>query len=295
MWRIPIRRGDWWRVSFGLLVYAFSFADLISGFPLDFDIPNVGKFFDIGAGVEISFSKWLFLYLNRDQITDLINLVNERSLSLKTRADTDPEIKKMRNFFYTMEMAVFIFSFVFCVIFICVMFLQVMTLDPLELVVPTRMPFSLEPGSRNFWICHFAQFVVSMFVAICMITTDMMIGNLYNQVLLHLEVLHYDLRRLDEDESVSTRQLFNKFCEFSAEFQSLQRLNNVCEKCMHWFFINNVLATMVAVTFSCVEVGIMINVDITQCIKPFMYFLFLNIAFFYWCWLGNRLKDRVRD
>lgn len=277
----------------GLFAYSFSFSSLLSGFPLDLYIPDLGKFINIGAGVSMSCGKLLFLYAKHNQFTALMHQLNAKDEELRKRAHRDARVKKLRGDFFVQEMSVFLLTTIFSSFFVCAMYVQQLFSDPLKLVVPCKAPFSIVAGSVGFWVVYLLQFLVSFFVAMIISAADIMVGNLYNQLILHLEVLHYDLEELNSDESVTATVFSERIRQFTREYQSIRRVTNACQQCMRPFLINNIVHTLVGVMFCCVEVGIMVNVDITQCLKPVLYFLFLNIPFFYWSWLGNRLREKV--
>lgn len=279
------------------MCYLIGISIVISGRPREFDVPEVGKFIDIFAGVEMSFAKLAVLYYKRTEITELIMMLNNASLDLKTRAANEQGIKDLRDSYYFLEMALLIFTNFFAMVFQSIIFIQVLFETPIILVVPVSLNNQdlLTGPSTIYWAFYLAECYLCPFIAIVMTLCDVMIGNLYNQIILHLQVLSHDLQSLDQDDGVSEFVLELKFKEFATTYQSLHILTAKCEKCMRPFFINNVLATVLATTFSCVEVGIMINVDPIQCIKPIMYFLFITIPFFYWCWLGNRLSEEVSN
>lgn len=276
-------------------LYLLSVLFCLSGYPRERDIPEWGKFIDILAGIEVSLAKWLFLYWKRDDLTAIIQLMNQKSEELKKRGKTDRRIKRTCNNFYVSEMAVLLFTNVFGMTFLILIFLQVLFARPLQLVVPVSVDMKeiLIGPSSIYWTAYAIECFLCPFVALVMTLCDVMIGNIYNQLILHMEVLAYDLRALDNDERASPELIVGKFCNFSQAYHSLRELNKRFEECMRPFFINNILATVLATTFSCVEVGIMINVDPKQCFKPMLYFLFISIPFFYWCWLGSRLMDKV--
>lgn len=261
------------------------------------DIPEWGKFIDILAGVQVSFVKMLFLYYQRNDLSELIQLMNVKSQELRRRGKSDREIKRLRDSFYLQEMVVLLFTTIFGSIFLFLIFMQVLFVKPLQLVIPMSVDLNeiVTGPSTTYWILYGIQCFLCPYVALVMTLCDVMIGNVYNQLILHLEVLDYDLRQFDKDDSATSLTIVKKFCEFTEAYESLRQLNKRCEACMRPFFINNVLATVMATTFSCVEVGIMINVDPEACLKPFMYFLFITFPFFYWCWLGNRVTEKVNQ
>lgn len=268
----------------------------ISGYPRVADIPEWGKFIDIMAGVYVSMAKVYFLYWKRHQLIDLINLMNEKSQMLRERGKQDAGVKKLRDAAYIQEMLVMMFTVIFGPFFLVLIFTQVLFASPLQLVIPfaPSLKADLVDGtSKLYWPVYLAECFLCPFIALVMTLCDMMVGNIYNQLILHLEVLHHDFITLGEKRNATESYLVKKVCEFARTYRSLRQLNDQCEICMRPFFINNVAATILATTFSCVEVGIMINVNPWDCLKPFMYFLFISFPFFYWCWLGNRLSEQV--
>lgn len=291
LWRIPIVKRDWFRITLCCSVYILSFFFLISGASTISTIPDLGQFCDIFAGVEMSFAKWLFMYLNWKQLAELIQLMNDKDVELHSRAISDNWIKSIRANYYFHEMFLFILSMLFSFIFISVMYLQVLLIDPVELVVPSQMPFDISFGTVGFWYVHFSQALVSFFVAFFNTSADILFGNIYSQLILHLEVLNYDFKLLNENTAITSTEMLQTCKRLISSYQSLRQLSRKCEKCLEWFFINNIVSTMVAMTFSCVELGIMIGNDLSQCVKPFLFFVFINIPFFYWCWLGHRLQE----
>lgn len=296
IWRPPLtRERSIFPYILTFLPYSMCLSMCFSGYPRQADIPEWGKFIDIIAGVELSLAKLLFLYWNRDELITLIDLMNVKSLELKERGQHNRHIKDMRDSFYFQEMVVFLFTNAFAILFSVLIYLQVLFERPFQLVVPVSLDGKeiLKGPGRTYWIIYVTQVCLCPYVALILTLCDVMIGNIYNQFILHLEVLGHDLRTLDLDDKASSAVLVAKFSEFSKTYQSLRELNKHCERCMRPFFINNIFATVMATTFSCVEIGIMVNVDPKQCIKPATYFLFISFPFFYWCWLGNRVNEKV--
>lgn len=287
-----------WRISIGFLGFFFSFAFCLSGYPRELDIPEYGKFIDVLAGIEVGFAKLCFIYWKRDDLLDLIYFMNGESLKLRERGRGDQEIKRLRDSFYVQEMLVCLFTSIFGVGFLALTFVQVLIFTrPLELVIPFGLERDavLTGPSTAYWIVYACECVLCPFVALVITSCDIMVGNLYNQLILHLELLHLDIGALNEDINVTSPMMTKRYCEFIRTYQDLLQLNQRFERCMRPFFINNVIATALATTFACVEMGIMVNVDVRECVKPFLYFLFITFPFFYWCWLGNRVNEKVNE
>lgn len=245
----------------------------------------------------MSFAKFCFIYWKRHELTEIFETMNALSQELRTRGKNDRKIKKLRDFFYVQEMVVLLFTSIFGVTelsidFVCVLIFT----DPLQLVIPMQIePNKMLTGpSTEYWIAYASEWVLIPFVTLVITTCDVMLGNIYNQLILHLEVLQHDIRSLNEENQVSTEDMTKKYCEFIQTYQSLQRLNKRFEKCLRPFFINNILGTVLVTTFTCVEMGIMVNVSWKECLKPLLYFLFTSFPFFYWCWLGNRVQEKVK-
>lgn len=278
----------------GFLGFLIIFALALSGYQRDWDIPEWGQFIDVLAGIEVGFVKLCFIYWKRHELTAIIQMMNGYSMELRTRGNQEREIKRLRDYFYMQEMVVFLFTSFFGVFVLIVLHLQAVFIsDPKGLVVPVD---AILTGSRKgYWTVYACQCVLCPFVGLVMTSCDAMIGNIYNQLILHLEVLHHDITALDEANDVTSELMEEKFCEFIRTYQSLRQLNKRFDHCMEPYFINNVLATVFATTFTCVEMGIMVNVDLMKCVKPFMYFLFTIFPFFYWCWLGNRVNEKVNQ
>lgn len=269
----------------------------MSGYPRVSVITEWGKFIDVLAGIEMSFAKFCFIYWKRHELTGIFKTMNALSQGLRKRGKNDRKIKKIRDDFYVQEMVVLLFTSIFGVTelsidFVCVLIFT----DPLQLVVPMQIePNKILTGpSTEYWIAYASQWVLIPFVTLVITTCDVMLGNIYNQLILHLEVLQYDIRLLNGNDDVSTEDMIKKFCEFIKTYQSLQQLNKRFEKCLRPFFINNILGTVLVTTFTCVEMGIMVNVSWMECLKPLLYFLFTSFPFFYWCWLGNRVQEKVK-
>lgn len=293
LWINPINWSNFWQIFLGLFVYTLSIVMMVSGFPVDLYIPDLGKFLNIFAGVQMSCSRWIFIYWNGDVLTNLLRTMKEKDQELLKLAKTDNYIKKLRSSCFVQEMLVFLVASVFGVVFVFQMYITILFIEPLVLVVPIRAPFDIQPPSGGFWLIYGLQIPMCIFVALLMLAADMMIGNIYNQLILHLEVLRYRMEVLNQNDTLQPGELGKRFSEFAREYQKLVEINNRCETLLRPFFINNIVATMIAVVFACVEIGIMVNEAPVQCFKPIMYFIFINTPFFYWCWLGTRINERV--
>lgn len=283
-------------VSLHILLFCISFAYIFSGYPRELDIPEWGKFIDILAGVQLSCFKLFFLYWKRKELEALFESLNKKSLDLRERGRKAPEIKILRDSFYFQEMVIHIFTISFSFLFQFLIFIQVLLQKPYVLVVPmsvNQKEIVVGP-STTYWIIYATECVLCPYVACVISFVDVMIGNCYNQLILHLEVLHRDMRVLDEDDQVTPAQLTLSLCDFAKRYQELRQLARGFQKCMRPFFLDNLVGIVFALVFSCVEMGIMMNVDVKECFKPGLYFLFINFPFFYWCWLGDRLSQRVR-
>lgn len=234
--------------------------------------------------------KWLFMHARQVDLSHLIDELNFKSKELRVRGEQDPEIRKLRNSYYVHEMLVFLCSVGFNVFFVFEMFIQLLFERPRQLIIPA----TVVPGMvDHYYVSFIVQFSVSLYVSAVMTSANVMIGNIYNQIIMHLDILHYDCQLLDSDDFVTPTQLAKRILRLLDNYQSVAALIGRCNNCMRPLFLNDVIAMMTAIIFSCVELGVVINDDVKACARPILYFIFVNLMFLYWCWLGDRLAEKV--
>lgn len=277
-----------------LISYLYCYYVLIAGFPLSMaDIPEFGKYVNIMAGITMSTGKWIFIYWKRHELAQLVDLMNERSQRLRQRGTHDPHIKRLRNTYFVHEMFVFLLTVSGSVVFVVCIYAQLLFVQPLALIIPATLPFHVPYLGDNFAVAFAIQVSVCVVISQVLNCSTTMIGNVYSQILLHLDVLKYDCELLDRNDSLTAADLIAGFRDLSRGYQSVVELHEKCNHCMRALFLNDVLASMIAVIFSCVEIGIVVNQDLGACFRPVFYFIFLYTLFFYWSWLGSRLAEKV--
>lgn len=259
------------------------------------DIPNLGKYINITAGISMSFGKWIFVHWKRDELSLLIETMNKQSLALRLRGFKDQNIQTLRNTYFVQEMSIFMMIVFGNLAFVLGIYGQLLSVRPLELIIPFTSPVNIPGFSDNYAVNYTIQFLVVMFISSGQTCVTVMIGNIYSQIQLHLDVLHYDCLSLDKAESLTPEEYAERFRDLSRKYQSVVEMHNKCNSCMRELLLNDVSASMIAVIFSCVEFGIVVNEDLKACFRPALYFLFLYSLFFYWCWLGSRLAEKVSD
>lgn len=291
---MPFKWQSLWRVAIGPIFYFYCYFLLFTGLPAELtDIPELGKSINIIAGVTMSVGKTVFVYWKTAELEQLIEMMNQHSQRLKIRGKTDREIRTLRNTFFVNEMLIFIISIFFIPIFTVTIYTQVLLVEPRELVIPANSPKEIPVVSDYFFISYIFQQIVCCFAMTTMNSSNILIGNLYNQIVLHLEVLHHDCELLNTNDSITVDELTEGFRNLARTYQSVRGMNHKCNDVMRGLFVNDMLASMTAVIFSCVEIAIVVNEDVVACFRPGIYCGFIFALLFYWCWLGNRLAAKV--
>lgn len=278
---------------FSIFLIISSHYILLSGLSEIDSIPSLGVFLHHFAGVQISAVKWGFLHRNEREFSRLWDQLNQKDQILKKRSIEDPNIKRMRQSTYVQEILMFVLAMIVGVMYMAIRLLEVFFYRPIEPVYNSRVPFNSDFGGIGYWVLFFWQGICFIFNVVCIASTDVLIGNMYSQLILHFDVLNYDIEQLNANVTVTTEEMIENFSGFTKEFQDLQSLNKSLGNFLRPLFFYHIVTMMVAITFICIETGVLLNVDIKRIIPPLIYFLFMNIVLFYWCWLGNRLKEKV--
>lgn len=294
IWR-PFQAKNWCCSILSIFLIISTHWILLSGVSAIDSIPSLGVILNNLAGVQISTVKWIFLHRKEQGFLNLWDQLKVKETVLKIRSSSDPNIKMMRQSSYVQDMLVFLIAVFFGLFLVTFRFLQIFFYRPIESVYPTWVPFNSDFGTIGFWVLFFWQAICTYFNATCIATSDILIGSTYSQLILQFEVLNYDIEQFNNIKSVTPEEIMAKFRDFTKEFHLLQSFHKSLESFLKPLFFYHIITMMIAITFSCIETGVLLTVDINRAIPPFIYFLFLNISLFYWCWLGNRLKEKLSD
>lgn len=293
LWQDPRLLKNWWRVLLGIFCFTYCFYILLAGMPRSIeDIPELTKYINITAGISMCAGKWIFVHLKHAELMPLIQTFNQENLRLRQRAIKDKGIHSIRNANYVLEMSLFLLSIVANTTFVVSIYIDSLTHH--ETVIEAVSPVYIPLASGNYPVIFVSQFFVCLFVSAAMNSSNILIGNLYLQISHHLEVLRYDLISLDQQETgVTEKGMIAAFIRLATDYQNIVRLHKQCNLCMRSIFITDVIASLIAVVFSCVEIGIVVNYDVMACFRPMFYCLFIYGLLFYWTWMGTRIADKV--
>lgn len=295
MWRTPNGHQSWMRLLYGPVSFLYSFTIILLSCPPNFDHPpEFAMCLNTIMGWQIAFGQIFFINWKSDDLMDIFQGLNSMDRMLMKRGESDLFLKRIRNSYYVSEMFLMIFGLVLMILSVTLYFLQIPFIEPVELLLNMQLLMDLQPFSYLFWLSYFLQLIAMLHLGVCISTPMFMIGNIYSQLILHIEVLDYDIEMLDEDEAATSEEMLIKFREFIITYQALVELLNKCRSCMRWLFINLIVANMIVITVSCIEFTIAIHGNSTECFRPFCYFIFISLLFFYWCRMGNRLAEKVR-
>lgn len=290
MWRTTKHGKKYWTSYFGIFSNFYIYYFAATGYPSSMDdISELGRYVAMVAGLEICAAKVVFLFCKDSKLKFVLQTMNEKSQELMLRAVDDDYLLKLRNTYYVKELGLFVVSFAANSCCLLVIYTQAFSSSPPVLLLPVKGPII----QNQMYVEFFIQLVVCVYHFVIMIGLNFIIGNLYNQLILHLEVLHYDCKLLEVEDFGSDKEFFDKLIELSKKYQSIVHLNKMCGDCFRPLFLHDTLTSMVSAAFCCVEIGIVINRDVLSCLKPLLCFVIVQFMFFYWCWMGDRLSQEV--
>lgn len=237
----------------------------------------------------MGFGKWFFMCCKASELNELLTKLNQKSQELKLRGESDRYIRKLRNSYFVLEMLFYLVSFATSVIFLTCTFIQIFFDSPRQLLIPMDNYFT----KNYFFLVFITQFGIVLYEVLLLLSSSLLVGNLYNQIILHLNVLYYDWQQLDNEDLESSEEFIKQINQLIREYQEIVHIKTLCETCIRPLILNDGVASTVTAAVSCIEFVIVINDDWRAGMRPVMTFIYINCMFFYWCWLGNRLEEKV--
>lgn len=285
----------WQRLHGPVSCFVFLLLTILS-FPSDLSDPSaVVKGVDILMGVELCAALLVFIRSKNQRLLAILSELNDQNQRFLQRGECDGFIKQLCASYFATELTIQIGSVAFTFCSMVLIYLQMLTVPPYELLLNMQLIVTVVPFSNVFWFSICLQFAVTLHMGIFLSSSMFMIGNIYNQLILHLEVLDHDIQLFEQRGSVSPEEAFQQFRQFIITYRSLVGQLNTGKALMRGLFINNITVNMMCIVLACIEFAIVFQEDPQMTFRILFYFALLSILFFYWCHLGNRLAEKVSD
>lgn len=264
-------------------------------------IVHFGEWLDIFTGTTVALIKTMFIIFRGAEISEALDIVAALDEKIREKALRDDWIRRRREWYFLLETVASYSALGFTLLMGVVVYGIGMIESPID-------PFPLAPirlgeTSFGFWLGYVAMALGCTRGGCIMVTMDFMVGNMYNQIILNLEILIKEIRMLGresesekEDDDRREGDYFKEraMIQIVQEYQHLRtcvlKLNNTFQPVL----LVIVMSNMLVLTFISMELAMVVNEDLAGTIRPGMFFIFMSMAFFYWCWLGQRLSDVVR-
>lgn len=289
----------WWRIGNALCIFFQLFCYFTVGLGIinhNKSISDFGEWLNVIAGASLAVIKLIFLIVNRSEVTAAIDCMAQLNEEIKSEAKNQVEIRQLRNSYFITECVLAFSSLIFTLLFELSVFLQGLFNQPMHLALPATTPMEFHNTRTGFCVTYSIHFIGSTWVACFMSAVDFMVGNIFNQLILNVEMLGHRIRALNRSgigDRLTTVDPEKDLIRLIQDYQNLQEITHKLNRCFQPFLLASVLLNMVVVTFISIELAIVMNVDPTKALRPVMYLIFMNTTFFYWCWLGHRLDYLV--
>lgn len=280
---------------------AFSFSSFLFYMPDHLaTIVHFGEWLDIFTGTTVALIKTMFIIFRGAEISDALDIVAALDEKIREKALRDDWIRKRREWYFLLETIASNTALGFTILMGVVVYGIGMVESP---IAPFPLaPIRLGETAFGFWLGYVAMALGCTRGGCVMVTMDFMVGNMYNQIILNMEILTKEIRMLERESELEKdveqrdgdylkeRAMVQIVIEYQHLRECVGKLNNTFQPVLLVVIMSN----MLVLTFISMELAIVVNEDIAGTIRPGMFFFFMSTAFFYWCWLGQRLSDVVR-
>lgn len=261
------------------------YISVLSFFDPRADILSMGRCLNLLIGTLLSNVKYLYILYHRDSIHAIILHMDAKAVQIQERAKTDVAVRNICNRYYWQQRSFFCAILPTEVILVTLVFIDAMVKGEL-------MFGDFELSTLSYCLLNVGQYLAAFFVDTNYLLLDQFIGGLYQETRKELALLHYDLQLLGRG-GVTKDEKFQRLNGLAQNYQEIVSVQEQVTAIMSNFFAFYLGCVLLVMIFVCVELSILVNEDITKCIEPLYYFCFMNLAFFYWCWLGNSLLTMV--
>lgn len=226
-----------------------------------------------------------YILYHRDSIHALILHMDAKAVQIRERAKTDVAVRDICDRYYWQQRSLFCAILPTEVVFVTLLFIDAMAKG--ELIFG-----DYELDTLSYCLLNVGQYVASFFVDTNYLLLDQFIGGLYQETLKELAIVHYDLQLLGRG-GVTKDEKYNRLIGLAQNYQEIVSVQKQVTALMSNYFAFYLGCVLLVMIFVCVELSILVNEDVTKCIEPLYYFCFMNLTFFYWCWLGNSMLTMV--
>lgn len=258
---------------------------------------------NVTMGVMLAFVKALFLIGYREEISDMLAQFASLDVINQRKGEEDQEIRKLRKSYFVTEITLPLSGIVIVAIMGVLVFGPGLFYTDKLLPPPAATPLDFDGTPIGFWLSYVFVSLGGVWAGFVMVSSDFLVGNLYNQVILNFCILVREIQRAGQDSRAPSekekwdednrkqKEVIRIIQDYQRLRQLLHKLNMRCNKLL----LVVVTSNMFLVTIISIELAFVIHGDLVNAIRPVHFFFLMNVPFFYWCWLGQRMIDLVRN
>lgn len=282
---------------------AFAFCTFVLSLPYhQSSLSDFGGWLNITAGTAVAVSKAAFVILHGAEIGESLNLVAALDAKIQLKAQKDDSIRKRREWYFQLETSLSYSALVFTLLMEILIFGQDFMESPNSQFRLSTVPWGLDKSGIGFGFSYTCVVLGGIWGSCLMVSMDLMVGNLFHQIILNVEIMIEEIRALgrdsvldkEEERLVEDCDKERALVTIVQEYQHLRECLNKLNDTFRPILLLVVISNMIVLTFISIELAIVMHDDPARMVRPGMYFIFMSTAFFYWCWLGQKLSSVVR-
>lgn len=256
-------------------------------------ISDFGRWLNLTAGVCTACLKTIFVISYRSEMTEFIECVVKLDRTIMQKAKSDFVIRKWRSQCYVFEnLMVYSSLFLNCVMGVAFSVPSLLA-EQITIPPPATVPWGIDESQLGLTL-YFILFLWGCVWGGCVfVCLEFLLGNMFNQFILNFEIVTHEIQKLGRVAEDSDCDKERKLIEILQDYQYLRVSIQSFNRTFQPILLLLVGSNMVLQTFISIELAIMIKVDTYLAIRSAFYLFFINVPFFYWCCLGQRMSDVV--
>lgn len=296
-----------WFWTFGRNLFfcmlAFAFGTFLSSLSHhQSTLSDFGGWLNITAGTAVAVCKAAFVISHGAEIGESLNLVAALDVNIQRKAKKDESIRERRSWYFQLETCLSYSALAFTLLMEILIFGQDFVESPHSQFRLSTVPWGLDESGIGFGLSYACVVLGGMWGSCLMVSMDLMVGNLFHQIILNVEIMIEEIRTLGRDSALDKGEeprveecdKEGVFIVIAQEYQHLRECLRKLNDIFRPILLLVVISNMIVLTFISIELAIVMHDDRARMVRPGMYFIFMSTAFFYWCWLGQKLSSVVR-
>lgn len=253
------------------------------------DILEFGRFLSLFMGTLVCIFKFAFLFYKGTALRGIIDRIKEKSIAWRRQEEFDEEINRICKRYFRQHMICVQSAYIFDISNVTILLIDSMFPVPKKMILGV---FNGDLGSPEYYALNVLQYFSSIFVDCSYISTDLLVGGIYRDIIKELEIVNYLMQKLSTG-GMSCAEKYKRVIDIAIRYQELRELFEDLGNLLTWFLGSYVVCVFSMMLCVCIEFSIVINENASHCLEPLYFFFFININFFCWCWLGHCMLERV--